>query len=469
MWKHYRIIETTEELVQQLAHPQGPTRIIAGGTDLMVEIRNGKWVDLETVLDISRISGLDQIGKDESGLIHIGALVTHNDVIRSPLLREYAFPLVQACASVASPQLRNRGTVVGNLVTASPANDTIPPLMAMGASLVLASLAGERVVPLQDFYTGIRQTVLHPDEYVREIVVPQLKSNQAGSFKKSALRRAQAIAVTNCCVLLTVEDGIVQQAVITLGSVAPTIIRAPEAEAYLVGKRLDPSFIAAVASIAAHAAKPISDIRATQDYRCYLVKILVEQALEEVMLGRQKESIPEKIATLDTKEGFQTHPAESWDGEMIKTNINGQEYMISGYADQTLLSLIRDRIGLMGTKSGCEEGECGACTVFLDGKAVVSCLVPAPRAHGARITTIEGIAAPDGELHPVQEAFVEHAAVQCGYCTPGFVMSAVKLLQEIPNPNLETIQNAIAGNLCRCTGYYKIIEAIESASLKVKD
>ncbi|MBP6069045.1 MAG: FAD binding domain-containing protein, partial [Anaerolineaceae bacterium] len=384
-------------------------------------------------------------------------------------LREYAFPLVQACASVASPQLRNRGTVVGNLVTASPANDTIPPLMAMGARLVLVSQAGERIVPLGEFYKGVRQTVLRPDEYVREIIVPQLQANQAGSFKKSALRRAQAIAVTNCCVLLTIEDGSIQHAAITLGSVAPTIIHATEAEAYLVGKRLNENVIATAAGIAAQAAKPISDIRASQDYRSYILKVLVEQALEEVMLGNQKESIPEKIATLDTKEGIQTHPAEGWNGDLIRTNINGQEYTISGYSDRTLLSLIRDRIGLMGTKSGCEEGECGACTIFMDGKAVVSCLVPAPRAHGARITTIEGIAAPDGELHPVQEAFVEHAAVQCGYCTPGFVMSAVKLLQEIPNPNRETIQNAISGNLCRCTGYYKIIAAIESASLKVKE
>jgi carbon-monoxide dehydrogenase medium subunit len=130
MWKNYYIVQTVDELVGLLSSQTGQTRIIAGGTDLMVEIRNGKWPELDTVLDISRVPGLDQISYDADGIIHIGALVTHNDIIRSNLIRERGFPLLQACARVASPQLRNRGTVAGNLITASPANDTITPLMA---------------------------------------------------------------------------------------------------------------------------------------------------------------------------------------------------------------------------------------------------------------------------------------------------------------------------------------------------
>jgi carbon-monoxide dehydrogenase small subunit len=147
----------------------------------------------------------------------------------------------------------------------------------------------------------------------------------------------------------------------------------------------------------------------------------------------------------------------------LAMTVNGRPVTVQIEPDELLVDVLRDRLGLTGTKVGCNEGECGACTVIMDGKAVLSCLIPALRAQGRTLLTIEGLN--DGEaLHPLQQAFVEHGAVQCGYCIPGFLLSAKALLDVNGRPTRDEIKEAIAGNLCRCTGYVKIIEAIEAVA-----
>lgn len=151
---------------------------------------------------------------------------------------------------------------------------------------------------------------------------------------------------------------------------------------------------------------------------------------------------------------------------LIELNVNGQVYEIEIEPWRTLLEAIRDRLELTGTKESCSDGHCGTCAVLLDNKIVNACLVLAVEAQGKHIMTIEGIA--DGEkLHPIQEAFVEHGAIQCGFCTPGMVMAAKVLLDENPHPTEGEIKEAIAGHLCRCTGYFQIIEAISAAAEKL--
>ena len=143
----------------------------------------------------------------------------------------------------------------------------------------------------------------------------------------------------------------------------------------------------------------------------------------------------------------------------INLKINGEPYEVSVKPNTTLLDLLRDEIGLTGTKKGCDTGQCGACTVLLDGKSINSCLVLAVDANGKEVLTIEGLAS-DGKLHPLQEAFIQEGAVQCGYCTSGMILSAKALLDENPTPKEEEVKKAIAGNLCRCTGYIRIVKAI---------
>jgi len=143
----------------------------------------------------------------------------------------------------------------------------------------------------------------------------------------------------------------------------------------------------------------------------------------------------------------------------INLTVNGEPYCLAVEPNRTLLQVLREDLGLTGTKEGCGKGDCGSCTVLVDGKAVNSCLTLAMQVRGKSITTIEGLASANG-LHPLQQAFIQYGAIQCGFCTPGMILSAKALLDEKPHPTEEEVKRSLAGNLCRCTGYTKIIEAV---------
>lgn len=466
MWHEYINATSLEEVTQILAEKRERARVVAGGTDLILELERGVRKGIETLIDVTRIPQLNQITIDEDDVIHLGALVTHNDCAASKLIRKRAYPLARAAWEVGAPQIRNRGTIAGNLITASPANDTITPLMALGAKVTLMSARKTRVVPLKKFYLGVRKTVMEPDEMLVDISFPAMTNSQRGTFIKLALRRAQAISLVNAAIILDLKADTVKSASITLGAVTPIITHATKAEKFLVSKKLKDKVIEEAAELAVKSAKPIDDVRGSANYRREMVRVITQRGLAAIRDGKEQTGMPKKPVLLvsENTADFSGDIASAFPAQPIEATINGKKYSFHAGFDKTLLRLLREEGMLTGTKEGCAEGECGACTVFLDGQAVMSCLVPAPRAHGANIVTVEGLAK-NGQLHPVQEKFIQHGAVQCGYCIPGFIMSSAKLLEENPEPTRNEIEQAITGNLCRCTGYYKIVKAIEDASL----
>jgi carbon-monoxide dehydrogenase medium subunit len=482
LWETYYAPGRLEEalrLLHDIVERGERARLIAGGTDLLIELRRGVR-QVSALVDVTRIADLDRVWLDERDWIHVGPAVTHNQAAVSPLLVERGYPLVQACRQVGTPALRNRGTIAGNLVTASPANDTITALRALDAHLTVRSTRTARSLRLADFYRGVRKTVLAPDEMVVDISFPALRSDQRGAFVKLGLRRTHAIALVNVAVVLNMDSdravsdpvggGEICEARIALGSVAPTIIRASEAERALVGKTLDKESIADAADLAAGAAAPIDDLRGGADYRRQMVRVLVRRALTALRDDRTHAELSGDSPMLwGTSDGryaaLEQDTLVHRDGgpEEVVCTVNGTRVAVHGAGGKTLLQMLRDDLGFTGTKEGCGEGECGACTVWMDGIAVLACLVPAPRAHGTQIVTVEGLSQGD-TLHPVQQAFIDEGAVQCGYCTPGFVMAGANLLLETPHPTREQIVAGLSGNLCRCTGYYKIVRALERAA-----
>jgi xanthine dehydrogenase iron-sulfur cluster and FAD-binding subunit A len=460
--ERYLAPASLDDALQLLAELGPRARLIAGGSDLLLELIRGQRPEVDTLIDLSRVPGLDQI-TDEGDHLLLGATVTHNKVVTSQSLVKNALPLAQACWEIASPQLRNRATVVGNVVTASPANDSISGLRSLGTEVEIASTKGSRTIDLADFHTGVRKIELSETEMVTGLRIRKMSPTERGVFVKLGLRRAQAISVVHLACVIDFEGDRVRSARFALGSVAPTIVDAPEAQGFLADQPLTDSVIREAARIAASNIQPIDDLRGTATYRLKVVDVMVRRALEALAAGVERQHWPRNPVTLGVgQRNPEFTSSDLGPGDAIDSTVNGSRVTAGGASELTLLDWLRDRLGLTGTKEGCAEGECGACTVYLDGVAVMSCLVPAGRADGATITTIEGLARND-RLHPLQQAFVDLGAVQCGFCIPGFLMSGAKLLEERSHPDTSEVLTAMSGNLCRCTGYYKIVESVHQA------
>ncbi len=456
----------TEEALRLLA--ENPSRRpLAGGTDLLLDLQRGGPGAAVELVDLTAIRGFDTFAEAD-GVLRMGGGVTHNQLISYPGAITKVTPLAQACLEIGSPQLRNRATIAGNLATASPANDTLSALIALDASVQISRWSGSaietRAVSVENFFTGFRATVLSDGELITRIDVPMLQADQRGLWVKLGNRRAQAISVIHAAFVLTGDGNAVTRARMSFGSVAATVSLAHGAAEALVGSPLGEDSIAVAADAVAAQFDPLDDVRATAAYRKQLLGTLVKRSLTALRDDQHLDGWPTAPPTLSFASISAADAASVIDDdEEISVTVN--ETVVSGgsAAQLTLLDWLRDKATVDGTKEGCAEGECGACTVQLNGQAVMSCLVSAAQADGGTVVTVEGLATESG-LHPIQQAFIDEFAVQCGFCIPGFLVAGASLLEEIDAPSDSDITLGLSGNLCRCTGYYPMVTAVKIAS-----
>jgi CO/xanthine dehydrogenase FAD-binding subunit len=279
----YLAPRTIDEALSLLFQHKGRAKVIAGGTDFVPKLKRREIKAPQYLIDLKGIPDLDYIKYDEAGGLSLGALVTIHAAETSPIIQEGFSVLFQAAESMASAQVRNRGTIAGNICNAVPSADTAPALLTLEAKLKLISLQGERMVNIEDFFTGPNETVLTGAEILQEIQIPNLPPNSRGIYLKLTPRSAMDLAIVGVAVVVVTKDGICNDIRIALGAVAPTPIRARRTENIVRGKRLSDEVIERVAQIAAEECRPISDHRASAEYRREMVKVLTRRAINQAI------------------------------------------------------------------------------------------------------------------------------------------------------------------------------------------
>jgi xanthine dehydrogenase iron-sulfur cluster and FAD-binding subunit A len=445
-------------------------RVLAGGTDLLVQMKMERRAP-EYLIDIQKIPGLRGIEPQGDG-VRIGAGTTIWTIRNDAMIRAHYPALAEACASFSTTQVQFMGTIGGNLCNGSPASDTAPVLITLDAQAVIEGADGERQLPLEEFFLGPGKTALRGDELLVAVVLQRPQPDSGSAFLK-VTRVVADLAKANAAVVLVCEGDRVTACRLAFGSVAPTPLRAVKTEALLAGQLFSEGLVAEAAQAASEEVIPIDDVRSTAWYRRQAVKVMTHDALNAAW-ERAKGEGPSRLGQeRSPAEGDHSRAAAELASELrvsateqypIELVVNGASRRLSVAPNELLLNVLREKLELTGSKYGCGIGECSACTVQMNGEPVLSCLVLAIAAHGSEIVTVEGLRRPGAELDPLQEAFIEHAALQCGYCTPGMLITAKSLLQENACPTEEQVRDHLKGNLCRCTGYAAIVRAVMSCA-----
>lgn len=431
--KRYAYPSTVKEALSVLLNKRYKAMALAGGTLVAKTLPD----TVETYLDLKNlpIRGIRLAG----GNLVIGSGATFDEIDRSRLCRSWAGGVIARAAARCSSQLiRNMATIGGNV--ARPHSFNIFPVLLLGldARVRLHSKAGARLVEFQDLYSsglGLRPGL---DSLITEVVVPAKTRKWKCEFIKLAKTESSWESYITLLFCAETRGRAAAQARVAVGALSPRPFRAPEAESALLSG-------AGAAAAAKTFAGELEAARAGE-YRSSAAASLFKRFVVSI-----RGTVMKNNAITAAKGLFD-----------ITVTINGALLELAVKNGEFLLDALR-RHGWKGAKKGCDTGDCGSCAVILNGRPVLGCLTPAVTAHLGELTTIEGLGTVH-KPHPLQQAFVEAGAVQCGFCIPGMILSAKHLLDRTPAPTEAQIRKALDGNLCRCTGYVKQVEAVRNAA-----
>lgn len=488
-----RSISHAVRLLQE--HPQA--QVIAGGSDVLVQMREGKRAGAELV----SIYGLDElrgVRMEKDGTLRIGPLTSFSHITKNPLIRRYIGVLGEAVDMVGGPQIRNIGTIGGNTCNGVTSADSASTLFAWDAVIELTGPEGVRRIPIKDFYIRAGKVDLRPAEIQTGILIPKESyEGYRGHYIKYAMRNAMDIATLGCSVNVKLSDDkkTFTDIRIAYGVAGPVPMRAEHAE--IRGKDLPVTedSIETISAAVLEDVTPRDSWRASKAFREHISRVLCKRALTEAVKRAEAAGAPgngecedvraredggacvDRGKYTDGQDSSSVDVEESSGNEsniqtgkkqykLVRCRINGIEREAVVDVRASLTDMLRNDYSLTSVKKGCEVGECGACNVMIDGECYNSCIYLAVWADGKEIRTVEGLMGPNGELSGIQQAFIDEAAVQCGFCTPGVIMSAVEILESGKEYTRDELRKLLSGHLCRCTGYENILNAVEKTMKK---